>query len=98
MAFEHHSTIYTTTLTRVNIFIKMVKDVGMDVPNSIQTMCSMQAKAGDDSNNNRHNPFNIYSFSSITVAVDFMYFESIIALVQHRSLSEKACNIHVREF
>ena len=32
-----------------NIFTKVLKDVGIEVPQSIETRCSMQAKAGDDS-------------------------------------------------
>ena len=31
-----------------NILSKMLKDVGIEVPKSIQTRCSMLAKAGDD--------------------------------------------------
>ena len=35
--------------TSEKVFIKMLKDVGIEVPKSIETRYSMQTKAGDDS-------------------------------------------------
>ena len=39
----------TKKLNIKSIFGKLLKDVGIEVPQSIETKCSMQAKAGDDS-------------------------------------------------
>ena len=39
----------TKKLNIKNIFSELLKDVGIEVPQSIETRCSMQAKVGDDS-------------------------------------------------
>ena len=40
-------TVKTSETRNKNIFGEMLMDVGMEVPKSIETKCSMQAKAGN---------------------------------------------------
>ena len=42
-------TVHTIILEIKNIFCKLLKDVGIEDPQTMETRCSMQAKSGDDS-------------------------------------------------